>query len=253
MVSFEYSHFIKQLVKSDLKIKYKGSIFGILWALLEPLLKFIVMFIVFSFVFQSSIQNYPLYLFSGILLWNYFENSSKSSVNRIVHNANLIKKVNFPRELLVISGVISTTIFFLIELVPLMLLLIYYRVFSGFYLLLFIPFLLALFTLNLGLGFFLSSTNVYMRDVQYIWNVILQAGFFATPIFYQVSSFPKKIEYLISLNPITGFLNFFRETIIYGVNIPIITFTYSCFFSIIIFLIGYCTFQHYKKGFAEKV
>lgn len=251
-MQFEYKHLLKQLVKADLKVKYKGSFLGVFWSLLEPLSKFIVMFFVFSFIFKSDIMFYPLFLFAGIVVWNFFSNASMGNVNRVVANSNLIKKVNFPRELLVISGVLSSSINFLLELVPVFVLMIVYNVLS-FNLFFFIPFFLVFFLLNLGVGFFLSSTNVFMRDVQYIWSVLLQVGFFATPIFYELGSFPVVAQQVITLNPVTGLLNFFRETVIYGSNFPFISFSYSLVFSIVIFIVGYLVFRHFKGRFAEVV
>ena len=249
----EYWYLVKQLVKSDLKVKYKGSVLGIFWSLLEPLSRFIIMFFVFSYIFKSGIPRYPLYLFSGIVVWNFFENSTRGSTNRIISNANLIKKVNFPRELLILSGVISSSINFLIELVPVAFIAAYYHIFPGLGILLFFPFFAIFFILNLGFGFFLGSTNVYMKDIQYIWSVLLQVGFFATPIFYELSTFPKTAQYVITANPVTGLVNFFRQAVIYGTSIPLISFGYSCIFSVFILIAGYLTFKHLKGGFAEEV
>jgi ABC-type polysaccharide/polyol phosphate export permease len=245
---------MKQLIKSDLKIKYKGSVLGVLWSLLEPLSKFIIMFFVFSFIFNRfNDPLYSIYLFSGIIVWGYFSSSSQTSVRRILSNGNLIKKANFPREILVISGVISSTIFFLIELIPVIILMIYLQIMPGLHTLLFIPFLLVFTTLNLGIGFFLSSTNVFMRDIQYIWNVVLKAGFYATPVLYELSKFPESGKIIITLNPVTGLLNFFRGAVIQGTIFPITSFGYSILFSILILVIGYLTFRHYKGRFAEEL
>ncbi len=248
----KYRHLLKQLIKFDLNVKYKGSVLGIFWSLLEPVSKFAIMFFVFSFLFNRD-PDFPVYLFSGLIVWQFFSKSSQSNVNRIISKSSLVKKVNFPREILVVSAVLSNTVDFFVTLIPLFIVMVYSNVLPGINLFFIIPFLIVFLLLNLGVGFFLSSTNVFMRDIQYIWNVILRAGFYATPIFYELNTFPRNAQILITLNPVTGLVNFFRGAVVYGTNIPWISFGYSCIASIVIFIIGFLTFNHYKGRFAEEV
>lgn len=249
----KYEYFIRQLVIFDLKIKYKGSFIGILWALIEPLSKFFIMFFVFSNIFKNPIVEYPLFLFSGIIIWNFFEGSTIKNVNKIIEYSNMVKKINFPKEILILSGVLSSFISLLIESLFVFFLMIYYGRLSIFTLPLMVFLYVFMFILSLGVSLIISALNVFMRDIQYIWKLILQILFFATPIFYDINNFPEYARAILTLNPLVGFMNFFRETIIAFSNVPVISLSYSMIFSLVIFFIGTKIFNKYKKRFAEEL
>lgn len=179
---------LKQLVVTDFKIRYQGSFLGYIWTLLRPLALFLILYIVFARFLGvgDTIPYFPVYLLLGIVLWNYFVEVTTGSVGSIVSSGDLIRKINFPKYVIILAGSFSALINLTINLV----------VIGGFmvaidvpirYEILLLPFVIAqLFVFSLALGFLLSALYVKARDISYIWEVILQAGFYATPILYPI-------------------------------------------------------------------
>lgn len=201
---YRYSYILlKQLVKTDFKLRYQGSALGYLWSLLRPLLLFLILYIVFDkfLKFGSNIPHYPVYLLLGIVLWNYFVEVTTGSVSAIVGKGDLMRKINFPKYIIIFAGSMSASINLLLNFIVI-----------GFFMylsdipittnaLVFIPIAIELFVLSTGLAFFLSALFVKYRDVSYIWEVIIQAAFYATPILYGLSLIPEKAAKLLLLNP----------------------------------------------------
>lgn len=177
---------LREMVISDFKIRYQGSVLGYLWTLLKPLFIFLVLYIVFAVIFKAGkgIPNYPIYLFLGIMLWGFFSEVTQSSLRVVVDRGDLIRKINISRWLLVISASFSALINLIFNLVVLLI----FAVISGMHFpitSLALPiFVVEVYLFSLGLAFCLSTLYVKYRDVSYVWDVVLQAGFYATPILY---------------------------------------------------------------------
>lgn len=214
----KYQFLMKQLVSRDFKIKYKRSILGALWSFVNPLLMMSVQYVVFSTIFQADIQNYPVYLLAGIVLFNFFSESTNISLYAITGNAGLITKVYVPKYVYPVSKVVSTSIHLLISLIPLWMMSFAtgVKVTKAWLL---IPFdLLFLFTFCLGIGFMLSAAMVFFRDMQFIWSVFSMVLTYATPIFYPESILPDAWIGLLGLNPMYHFIQFFRKIILEGIS-----------------------------------
>lgn len=194
---------LKQLVKTDFKLRYQGSALGYVWSLLRPLLLFATLYIVFAkfLKFGATIPHYPQYLLLGILLWNYFTEVTVGSVGSIVGKGDLIRKINFPKYTIILAGSFSAFINLLLNFIVLAVFMIIGHVAIGWHALLIIPLILELFILSISLAFFLSALFVKFRDVQYIWEVVVQAAFYATPILYALSIVPHNIAKILILNP----------------------------------------------------
>ncbi len=226
-----------ELIKKDLKVKYKRSILGVFWSILNPLLMMVVMSIVFSYLFRFEIKNYPVYILSGIIFWNFFSTSTNLSSFSLISNASLLKKVYFPRAILVISVVLSQFINLLYALIPLVFIMIIFKTPVNLSIIFIIFPLLFLLLFTIGISLILSILSAYFTDIGYIYQIILLAWMYLTPIFYPASIVPDKYKIFLVINPIYHILTNIREIIYYGtlpvMNSLLISFIFS--FSFFIF------------------
>jgi ABC-2 type transport system permease protein len=207
-------------VITDFKLRYQGSVLGYAWSLLRPLALFIILYLVFSQVFRvgDDVPHYPVYLLLGIVLWNYFTEVTSGSVTSIVTKGDLIRKINFPKYVIVLAGSFSAIInLFLNSLIIIVFLFINHVGVTA--KVIFLPFiLLELFVLSLGVAFFLSSVYVKFRDINYIWEVLMQGAFYATPILYPLSYVIKHaslgIAQIMMLNPMAQIIQDTRYVLV---------------------------------------
>lgn len=192
---------LKQLVVTDFKLRYQGSVLGYLWSLLKPLFMFAILYVVFGVILKTGgdMPHFPVYLLLGILLWTYFTEVTGGGVSAVVGKGDLIRKLNFPKYTIVLAGSFSAFINLLINSVVL----------TGFMVVggvdiswnvIYLPLLiLELFVFSLGVAFLLSALYVRFRDIAYIWEVLLQAAFYLTPILYLVSFVQAKSDLFAKL------------------------------------------------------
>lgn len=232
-----------ELIRKDLKLKYKRSVLGILWSILNPLLMMIVMSIVFSYLFRFQIKNYPIYLLSGIIFWNFFSTSTNLTSFSLISNSSILKKVYFPREILIFSSILSQFINLLYSLIPLIIIMFFYKIpLKLSFLLLPIP-ILSLLLFTIGLSLILSILSVYFTDISYIYQIILIAWMYLTPIFYPPSIVPEKYKIFLLINPMYHIITNLREVIYLGKLPNTVTIIVSLLFSLIIFLFGLWFFK----------
>lgn len=246
---FNYIWLIEELVKKDLKIKYRRSFFGYLWSILNPLLMMTVLTLVFSNLFKFNIPNYPLYILSGQLLFNFYSDATTQSMNSIINGASLIKKVYLPKYIFPFSRILSSFVTMLFSLVALFIVMLATQ--AEFYItLIMIPILLVyIFIFSVGVGLFLSTVVVYFRDIEYLYSVFLTIFMYLTPIIYPISMVPDWIKNFILCNPMTSYVAFFRECVMYG-QWPSLQMHLTCiFWSLIMSLIGYMFFKSKEKYF----
>lgn len=238
---------------NDLKLRYRNSILGFLWSFLEPLLLLGVMYVVFTTLFHNAIENYPVYLLLGLIIWNTFSRGTNMAANSLLSRAALIQKIYFRREILVISSVLTSFFMMIFEFCAFAVFMIIFGVTPPVLIVLLPLVLVMLFTLTLGISFFLSSLNVYYRDAQYIWSVIIQAGFFLTPIFYKLDVFPSNIRSLLHLNPMVGIIEISRALVIHtqmpDMHIILTTLTITG----IVFIFGYVAFRKLNYRLVEEL
>ncbi len=201
-----------QLVSRDLKLKYRRSVLGYLWSVLNPLFIMTIMAIVFSHMFaRDSIPNFPVYLMSGQVMYNFMNLSTKSAINSINGSASLLKKTYVPKYVFTVSKIVSGVIDCIFSMGALLIVMLFTGGVFSWRLLLF-PFVLAQnFVFTLGLGLLLAATNVFFRDIQYIYNAITTAWLYLTPMFYPIESLPTTLQYIVShLNPMYSYVSQFR-------------------------------------------
>jgi len=194
---------LKQLVKTDFKLRYQGSVLGYAWSLLRPLFLFIILYIVFGVFLKAkgNIPHYPVYLLLGIVLWNYFAEVTAGGVGSIVGRGDLLRKINFPKYVIILAGSFSAFINLLINFAVIGVFMFFGHVDLSWRALIIIPLVAELFILSIGLAFFLSALYVRFRDTSYIWEVIMQGAFYATPILYPLSLIPHRAAKVLILNP----------------------------------------------------
>jgi lipopolysaccharide transport system permease protein len=257
--TYQYRELVRNLVVRDLKVRYKNSVVGFFWSLLNPLLTTLVFYVVFTILLPRGIENFPLFLLSGILPWNFFAVALKDGMNSVVANSHLIKKVYFPRELLPISAVLSQLVHFLFALPVLFLLMIT----SGApftLLLLYLPVVILVQVIfSCGIALFLAAVNVYFRDTEVIMDVAVTAWFFFTPIFYRMEDLAQNwnginIERLMYIvNPMASLISNYR-LMFYYVAPPNLLFMARTFATALgILVIGYIVFLRSCSRFGEEL
>jgi ABC-2 type transport system permease protein len=214
---YRYSFILlKQLVKTDFKLRYQGSALGYAWSLLRPLLLFVILYFVFARFLKvgDSIPHYPVYLLLGIVLWNYFAEVTSGSVQAIVGHGDLLRKINFPKYVVILAGSFSAVINLLLNFVVIAIFMAVTNVSLTWSALLIIPLLIELFIFSIALAFFLSALYVRFRDVSYIWEVIMQGAFYATPILYPMTLVPHAAAKILILSPMAQIIQDARYVVV---------------------------------------
>lgn len=207
---------LKQLVKADFKLRYQGSVLGYVWSLLRPLLLFVILYIVFARFLKigADIPHFPQYLLLGILLWNYFAEVTSGSVTAIVDKGELLRKINFPKYVIILASSFSAFINLLLNFIIVGFFMYLGGIDLSLKAFLIIPLIAELFVFSVAVAFFLSALFVRFRDVSYIWEVIMQAAFYATPILYPLSLIPIKASKFLILNPMAQIIQDARHVLI---------------------------------------
>jgi lipopolysaccharide transport system permease protein len=252
MTLYDYRELIKNLVVSDLKVKYANSVLGFAWSLLNPLLMLIVLYFVFSNVFKNE-EHFVVYILIGLLAWRFFSIGTNSALNSIVGKPSLVTKIFIPRQILTLSSVLSSLISSTLEFVVLVPILVVLGGGLKWTIILFPVVHLLFFLIIYGLSLMLASMYVYFRDLNQIWDVLLQLGMFLSPIVYPISIIPQEYLGIYQLNPVTCVINMYRDIFLYG-NIPQVSDLLIIVISIAVLLIaGTVTFNRLSRRFAEEV
>lgn len=209
---------LKQLVKTDFKLRYQGSVLGYAWSLLRPLFLFMILYVVFGVFLKAKgnppIPHYPVYLLLGIVLWNYFAEVTAGSVGSIVGKGELLRKINFPKYVIILAGSFSAFINLLINFVVIGIFMVFGHVGLTWHAIIIVPLIAELFVFSIALAFFLSALYVRFRDVSYIWEVVLQGAFYATPILYPLSLIPDRAAKILLLNPMAQIIQDARHVLV---------------------------------------
>lgn len=244
-----YEFLIKQLVSRDFKTKYKRSVLGYLWSFLNPLLTMIVQYIVFSTIFRSGIDNFPVYLLSGIILFNFFNEAVGQGLTAIVGNASLITKVYVPKYIYPMTKVVSCSINMTISVIPLLAV----TLLTGTQLtkaVILLPYALAcLLLFCIGMSLLLSTTMVFFRDTQYLWGIVSLVWMYATPLFYPENIIPAQFRFIQTLNPIYHYIRFVRTILIDGISPEPKAYFFCGISAIIMCVAGALVFKRYQDRF----
>lgn len=255
---------LKELTKTDFKLRYQGSVLGYLWALLRPLMMFAILYVVFVKMLRigSDIPHYPVYLLCGIAMWSFFTECASQGIQAIVNRGDLLRKISFPKYIVVVSATLTAVINMLINLIVIIIFALINGVRPDLTWFFIIPAIFELYLLALGIAFLLGSINVKYRDITSIWDVLTQALFYAVPIIYPISMVAEtsvKAAKIILINPISQAIQDIRWSLI--THDTITTWNYIASPSVIIPIIitlvllitGALLFRKKSKFFAEEV
>lgn len=249
-----YRELVRNLVARDLKARYKNSILGFFWCLLNPLLMMAVFTVVFTVLMPNDIEKYPVFVLCALLPWNFFSRAVMGSVDSVVGNAHLIKKVYFPREVLPLSTVLSNLVDFLLALVVLFAMLFAFRVRLTAWALLLPAIILIQVIFALGLSLIFATLNVFYRDTKIIMDTVMLAWFFLTPVFYRIEDLiPQYARLMYWVNPMASLISSYR-VILYSGASPAFDFLARTFVTALALLaMGYLFFGRCSRVFGEEV
>lgn len=244
---YKYRFVLYNLVITDLKIRYRRSVLGFLWTLLHPLMTMTITSIVFSYIMRFELKEFVIFLFSGLLPFNFCGISMNFAASSIINAEGFIKKIYIPRIIFPLTTVFSNFINFILSMTCLFIM----AMFIGAkvtYALTILPLSLVIMILfAIGGALITSTTSVYYRDLIHIYDVIIQTMFYATPIIYPLSFMPKKFHWLFKLNPFYYIVEIFRKPIYGNIFPDIKTFCLACFVSLISIAIGLIVFEKLDK------
>lgn len=242
-----------ELVSRDIKLRYKGSVLGIIWSLLNPLAQLLVFSIVFRWILPLDIPNYTAFLFSGLLVWSWFQSSLFAGATAIVDGRYLIKRPGFPTAILPIITVVSNLVHFLLALPILLVFLVLTDTPLTIHLFV-LPVVIGLqFIFTLSLIYWLATAHVMFRDTQYLIGVFLLLLFYLTPIFYNAEVIPKRFEFYYRLNPVLHLLNAYRAILLDGELPNFWPMVKVGLISAVLLFVGYHVFMRTSYRFVEEL
>ncbi len=232
---YKYKDLFFELIKKDIKLKYRNSILGILWSMLNPLLMMVVFGIVFMALFKNEIPNFLVYVLIGRVIYQFFSESTNFAMDSIYANSQLIRKVYVPKYFFPISRVCSSFITMVIAFFPVLIMMLITGIpFRWINLLFFIP-LIYLLLIATGIGLLLSSINVFFKDMKHFYSILLLVVMYMTPIFYPASIIPDQYMPIILLNPLYPIVEMFRDIVMYAQlpnsTIHLLSFVYAILYS----------------------
>lgn len=251
-----YKELFYIFVWRDIKVRYKQTAIGILWAIIQPFLMMVIFSVIFGKLAKipSNDIPYPIFVFAGLLFWNYFSTAITGASNVLVEQENMIKKIYFPRLILPVSSSLTPLIDFCIAFIVLIGLMAYYHYIPNIVGILVIPLLLVFtFISASGIGFFLSAINVKYRDIRYALPFFIQILLFVTPVIYPVTIIDAKYQWLLALNPMTGIIEAVRSLLFQSAPINFSLFIISIISGVILFIFGIFYFRKTERFFADIV
>lgn len=260
----EHRILLREMVKTDFKLRYQGSLIGHLWSILKPMMLFTIMYLVFiKFLrFDDGNPHNAVSMMMGMVAWNFFTEATNMGMMSIVSRGDLLRKLNFPKEIIVFSAVTGAAINYSINLLVVFVFALLNGVQLSWTMLAIFPLVFELMVLATGIAFILSSLFVKFRDIGPIWEVVLQAGLYASPIIYTLTFVVKRGQVtfakVMMLNPIAQIVQDLRHFVIYPGNMtirdmisnPLITLI-PYLLPVVIFGLGYVVFKKQAKRFAE--
>lgn len=242
---------LREMVRTDFKLRYNGSVLGFVWVLLKPFFLFLIFYIIFSFIFARGDKYFSLQLILGLIIFSYFSEGTTHGLGALLNKANIILKVNFPRQIVVTASIINSLITLLISFVIFIVFWFFNPTPITWLWLLFPVYILILTVFIVGFSFFTSIIYVRLRDLQNIWEVLLQIIFYASAIFFPISVLSSKLQTLIFLNPVAVIIHQSRQILIYN-QLPDLKFLAAITIaSLILFITGYFFFKRNIKKIAE--
>lgn len=258
MKSFKLWHFrylLLMLVWRDVKSRYKQALFGFAWAILTPTFQALIFWLVFGVVFKIPTGKLPYLplVFSGFIFWNFFSQSVSSATLSITGNSNLVTKIAFPKEILILSSILGRLPDLIASLIVLIAILAFYHTGVSLQVFWVVPILIVEMILASAVGMLFASINVYFRDITAVVPIILMAWLFLTPVIYPLESIPAKYQLFAKLNPMTGVLESLRNAILVGSPPEKVSMLLSITIALALVSFSYLLFKKLEKGFSDVI
>jgi len=245
----KYKFLLNQLIKKDIKIRYRNSTLGIFWSFLEPLLGMVIMTIIFGYFFKHSLPNFPVYYLIGRVVFDLFATGSVGAMKSIISNANIIKSVYVPKYLYAVSAVLSSFVTFLLSLIILFAVMIVTNVQFTIYMIFATLPIIILLLLTLGVGLILATVTVFFRDIEHLYGVFVLMLMYGSAIFYPASIIPQEYNFILTLNPIYAIISCLRTVLMDGKLYDPTTLLYAAVFAVVSLVIGIGVFYKYQNKF----
>ncbi|WP_304125484.1 ABC transporter permease [Methanosphaera cuniculi] len=243
-----YRSLLSELIRRDIKIKYRRSVLGIFWSFLDPLLSMIVLTIVFSTLFHR-IPNYPIYYLTGLLAFQLFSNGSKTAMRSLVGSSGIWKTIYVPKFLYVLSAVLSNFVTYLLSLVVLFVIMAILNVQFTIYIVFASLPILALIIMTIGAGLIMGTLNVFFRDMEYLYNVFTMILMYGMPIFYPADIVPASFQFIQQYNPLYQLIVCLRDCFLYGQMYSLSTLLFGFISAIVLLVIGILLLYKYQDRF----
>ncbi len=244
-----------QLSAREIKARYKQSYLGIGWAVLQPLALMAIFSIIFTQVIRIEVSDspYPIFVYSGLLIWGLFSRNLTLLTDAMVSNANLIRKVYFPRELFLLAGVMCRLVDFAVALGVYLVLMLVFRVPPTLHFLWTVPVVAVVCILSLGVSMFTSALQAFRRDMSSVVQLVVQVWFYATPIIYPLERVPEKWRWLLCANPMTGAVETFKDAVLRGQSPDAALLGASAAMAAILLILGHLFFVRAERSFADVI
>ena len=250
---YNYREMLSNLVKKDLRTRYKGSVLGFLWTFVNPILQLIVYTMVFSIIMKVNVDKFYIYLFIALIPWLFFATSIQNGASSIISNKDLIKKIYFPRLIIPISVVNASFMNMIFSMLIVFVALILSGIGLSRYIFMLPIIMMIEYLFTLGLSFVFAAVNVFFRDLEHILGIIIMGWFYLTPIVYTTDMVPQEYLWIFKLNPMVPIMDVYRQ-ILYYKQLPSFNGLGLIFiFSIAMIVIGYYIFQKLQKNFVEEL
>ncbi len=245
---------IWKLASIEFRKRYYDNALGVVWAMINPLFRLVVYYFAFTFLLKVKMENYVLYLFSGLLFWMFFTECTKKSLSVLRTKRYLIENIQFNKLDLFVASAIGVFFGFIFNIIAYFII----SLVSGIPLygvsFVYVPILLLnMFLVALGFGILLATLHIYLRDIEHLWDMLLLAGFWCAPIFFPTDILFEKFPILIYLHPASGIIINFREVVLYGNSPYWGLFLYNMIYGLILLLVSIWLFNRYSHKAAEKL
>ena len=251
-----YKDMIYSMAKRELRGRYQKSVLGFLWSFISPLCQIAVFTIVFTFVFPSNIPNYYIYLMAGMIPWQFFSDSISQGAGSVIQNADMTKKIYFPREVLPISNVTAKFVNLLLSMLVVFGFILFSKVGFSWHIVMLPYALIVEYAISLGFALIFACITVYLRDMEYVVNVILMAWIWATPIMYApeavIAQFPW-LETVLRINPMASVMYLYRDVLYYHQIPTTIDICLPLIWGIVLLVLGELIFMKLEGNFAEEL
>ncbi len=254
-IFFRYRELLSELTIREIKQRYKQSILGYAWVILNPFFQMMVMAFVFSKIMHIPNLGVPysIYLYAGLLPWTLLANSLVGAVNSLVSNAGLITKIYFPREVFVASTILAKIVDFVLATTVFIAFMIYFQIPLTWHVLWVLPIFLIQQLFTYGLALILATANLFYRDVQYVFNLVILVWMYLTPVIYPTELFPDQYRWIFQINPMAIIINAYRQVLLAGAEPNYLSLSIATILSVVLLTVGFKLFKRVEGVFADIV